>query len=430
MLFFKKIIAQILVWEAKQVLKKYNPKVVVVTGSIGKTSTVTAIESVLKSQVSVRRSQDDKNDIIGIALTILGLKRHNKNPFMWLVTIIEGLFISLYSVAFPQWLIIEIGAYRPRMLEYISSWLTADVVVMTHLGNIPAQIEYFLSTEQLLNERRHLVRTMKNGGTLIINGDDHDLMMITELDTHNVITYGVKQSNTVSAMKEDVIYGFYESSLIEFPQGVRCDISYAGAMHSVDINGALGAHHIYPVLAGFAVGISQNIQPHSITEALKSYQPPRGRMRLLAGIKNSLIIDDSYSSSPQGTEQALSALQNIKVAGRKIVILGDMLHLGTQSIDAHKYIGSLIKGIAQLLVTVGIRARAIADGALDAGVGEGAILQFEKASEVGTLVANAVREGDVILVKGGNLMRMETVVEGLMQHPDQAKNLLVRQHLK
>ena len=245
-----------------------------------------------------------------------------------------------------------------------------------------------------------------------------------------MLVFGTSPRQAVHISTEEIIYGPLENSEIEFPIGVRCTINYGGGNYAVSVQGALGQHHIYPILAAFSVGVLLSMSPLTVAQALGSYQAPRGRLRIIPGIKNTLILDDTYSSSPVGCEQALATLLHVRAAGRKIVIFGDMLHLGKQSIEAHKYIGGLIKGVATLLVTVGVRARAIADGALDAGLPEGAILQFENVDEVGLLLANAVKTGDVILVKGGNLMRMEKIVESLMQHPDQASELLVRQHLK
>jgi UDP-N-acetylmuramoyl-tripeptide--D-alanyl-D-alanine ligase len=169
--------------------------------------------------------------------------------------------------------------------------------------------------------------------------------------------------------------------------------------------------------------------------SLKEYDPPPGRMRLLRGIKETLLIDDTYNSSPAAAFAALDALAFIgphfsKIKhkrGRRIVVLGDMLELGRHSVEEHRKLGAHTAKKATLLVTVGFRARDIAEGALDHGLKDGAILQFEDAEKAGNELGALIKPGDTILIKGSQGMRMEKTVEMLMASPERAHELLVRQ---
>ena len=108
--------------------------------------------------------------------------------------------------------------------------------------------------------------------------------------------------------------------------------------------------------------------------------------------------------------------------------MGDMLELGKYSRDAHRQVGERAAACADILITIGFRARAMAEAALDAGLKEENIRQYEKddtARATDELLAD-VREGDVILVKGSQGMRMERIVRALMNEPAQAADLLVR----
>ena len=152
------------------------------------------------------------------------------------------------------------------------------------------------------------------------------------------------------------------------------------------------------------------------------------------------MIDDTYNSSPAAVEAALDTLKSVKIAssgratpsggitpGRRIAVLGDMLELGRHSVDEHRKIGAYVRTHADLLVTVGFRARDIAQGALDAGMQDAAILQYEDAAKAGEELQAIVDPHDCILVKGSQSIRTERIVERLMAQPEKAHDLLVRQ---
>jgi UDP-N-acetylmuramoyl-tripeptide--D-alanyl-D-alanine ligase len=150
-------------------------------------------------------------------------------------------------------------------------------------------------------------------------------------------------------------------------------------------------------------------------------------MRLISGVKDTLVIDDTYNSSPAAVNAALDALALVKPQGRRIAVLADMLELGRYSVEEHRKAGAHASHVVDLLATVGFRARDIADGALDADLRDGQILQYEDAGKAGDELEALLQPGDCILVKGSQSMRMERTVERLMKEPERAGELLVRQ---
>ena len=140
-----------------------------------------------------------------------------------------------------------------------------------------------------------------------------------------------------------------------------------------------------------------------------------------------MIIDDTYNSSPTACELALSTLSEVKYGGRKIAVLGDMLELGRFSSEEHEKIGALVPRTADMLLTVGIRARKIAEAALAAGMDEEHILQYEDSQRAGRELQALLKSGDVVLIKASQGIRAERIVEEIMAHPDEASSLLVRQ---
>lgn len=140
-----------------------------------------------------------------------------------------------------------------------------------------------------------------------------------------------------------------------------------------------------------------------------------------------MLIDDSYNASPVAIAEALKTLTSLPRKGRRIAVLGDMLELGAYSVQEHLDAGALAAASADLLVTVGVRARGYAEGATKAGMAGENILQFDKAEIAAEHLQSVVAEGDIVLVKGSQGMRTEKVSKALMANPKEAPKLLPRQ---
>jgi UDP-N-acetylmuramyl pentapeptide synthase len=420
--FFKRIIAFLLEVEATFILKKYKPKVVAVVGSVGKTSTKDAIYTALHSFVYARKSEKSFNSEIGVPLTIVDRDNGWLNPFVWVRTLVEGILLILLRNPYPEWLVLEIGADRPGDIKKIAKWLHPDVIVVTHFPKVPVHVEFFSSPEEVIEEKSSIVASLKKGGIVILNGDDERVMGLKEKYPHvKTVTYGFKKTNEFNASH----YGLTQSQ--HKPTGIRFRVNYGGNSIPIELFDVVGKQHVYPVLAALAVGGTIDINLLEIGEALGESKTPPGRMHLLPGIKDTTIIDDSYNSSPIAVEEALSVLSNANVLGKKIAVLGDMLELGRFSVDEHKRLGKLAAEVSDVLITVGLRARHFTEGALQGGMSEENILQYEDARRAGKELEHKLEEGDLILIKGSQSVRMERTVEEIMAHPEHKKELLVRQ---
>ena len=173
---------------------------------------------------------------------------------------------------------------------------------------------------------------------------------------------------------------------------------------------------------------SRYVKRSDATPLITGWAPPPGRVRLLRGIKGSTIIDDTYNSSPSSALAALDILKQAGTGKRRIAVLGDMLELGKYSHEAHRPVGERAAKCADMLITVGFRARAMAEAALDAGMKEKSIRQYElnEAGRAGKELEAELREGDLVLVKGSQGIRMERTVLEIMAEPQRAAELLVR----
>ncbi|MEO8637795.1 MAG: Mur ligase family protein [Candidatus Taylorbacteria bacterium] len=422
----KQTIVYLLTLEAKLVLKKYKPKIVGITGSVGKTSTKDAIYSVLATQFFVRKSEKSFNSEIGVPLTILGARNGWGNPFIWLANLLRGLGLIIFPFNYPDWLVIEIGADRPLDIKTLASWVKPDIAVITRIGNIPVHVEFFTSRAQLIEEKSYLARYMKEGGTLIVNGDDADAVSFIGLTKNKSLTVSLEGEGDVVASHSLISYRKQENGE-EVPVGINFKANLAGSSVPVNLTGVLGIQHVYPSLFAIAIGLSQNLNILTLCEAISGEIKTPGRMKILPGIKNTIIIDDTYNSSPVALSEALKTLLEISVKKRKIAILGDMMELGAHSKDEHLHAGKLVASVAHILITVGIRARDIAEGAQLNGMSEKNVFQFDDAKDSFSFLDGLLIEGDIVLVKGSQSVRMEKIVEEIMEHPEDKEKLLVRQ---
>jgi len=419
----KKIITKVIELQARAILKKYNPKIIAVTGSVGKTSTKDAIYSVISKSFYVRKSDKSFNSDIGVPLTILGCNNAWSNPLKWLQNIWQGLSYIIYNKRYPEWLVLEVGADRPGDIKKIATWLKPDVVVVTKFSKVPVHIEYFKSKEEVVAEKGNLVDALKHDGILVLNSDDTDVFAFKNKTKNRIITYGMMGDAAVRATN----YSIYYKEGTQEPFGVYFKVEYAGNTLPVKIIGTLGTNNIYSSLAALAVGAGLGLNLVESTENLSKHVSPKGRMNLIKGLKKSTIIDDTYNSSPVALASALDTLRGLKTKNRKIAVLGDMLELGKHTVEAHKEAGVLASTACNLLVTVGLRSRGMAEGAIDAGLDEDSVLQFDNSLEAGKYIRDILKEGDVILVKGSQSTRMEKVVKEIMDQPNLASELLVRQ---
>lgn len=418
----KKIVAKILAAEAKAVLARYKPQIVAVTGNMGKTSTKEAIFAVLSSSYFVRKSEKSLNSEFGVPLTIIGRESGWNDPFKWFSNIIGGLELIAFKHSYPKWLVLEVGADRPGDIKSIASWLKPNIAVITGVPDVPVHVEYFGSAEAVANEKKELAKGMKSDGTLVLNGDDERLWNIRSEFRSATTTYGFESRNDVVASHEEVVY---EDRV---PVGMRFRINHSGSSVPITIYGAIGKTHAYPVLAACAVGISKGMDLVSIGNSFEKYMPIAGRMHLLQGVEDATLIDDTYNASPAATLAALDTLASIKTKGRKIAVLADMMELGKFSVEAHRSVGTKAAGVVDMLVTVGIRARSIAQAAIEAGLPEERVRQYEvgESEKVGKDLRHALLKGDVVLIKGSQSMRMEKTVRELLLDPSKAPELLVR----
>ncbi len=410
--FFKKVITNILIFESKLIIKKYNPFIISITGSVGKTSTKDAIFTVLSDTTYVRKSEKSFNSEIGVPLTILGCQNGWSDPIAWIENILVGLELILFKSEYPKCLVLEVGADHPGDIQSVSKWLKSDIVVITKIGEVPVHIEAFPTVADLVKEKSFLIKTLKSDGVLVLSADDKLVIEMSKGVSQKCISYGMKQIATVNASDPVIIYD-NES----IPMGMSFKINTQGNSVPIKIKGILGLQQIYPVIAGIAVGITKNVPLVKIINSLDKHVSPRGRMNILRGINGSTIIDDSYNSSPDALKEGLNTLASLQVSGKRIAVIGDMMELGSFSIEEHKKAGIQAMQSCDILITVGQRSKVMSNNAI----------KFNNSIEASEYLKGTVASGDVVFVKGSQSMRMERICKVLLRDGENATDLLVRQ---
>jgi UDP-N-acetylmuramoyl-tripeptide--D-alanyl-D-alanine ligase len=424
--FLKKILTYIITWQSRVVVFKYRPKIIAITGSVGKTSTKQAIFSVISAKKTVRMSEKSFYNEIGIPLAILGCYDGGEDLFMWVGTIIHGLSLIFWRHKYPEFLILEVGLRSPGDIKNkVASWLRPDVVIITRMPSCPTHIEFFDSLEKLEEEKISLVKALKKDGLLILNHDDERVYSLHEMSESRTVSFGVNDSSTYQILYLIENYQKQEGNQ-EIQSGINFKIKYAGNTFPVCLPNVLGLHNAGIVTSALACTKELGFDLLESIEVVSNFKTPAGRLSQLAGMSGSIIIDDSYNSSPLALEVALGVLKEMK-GGRKIAVLGDMLELGKYTEREHRLVGLKVSKIADILVIVGQRAKMIAEGAIENNFLKKDIIYFNKAEEAGGYLAKEIKEGDVILVKGSQKMRMEKMVEKIMRDKDKKKELLCRQ---
>ena len=428
----KNLIKRIIIWKlnllAKLYLWRFKPTIVAVTGNVGKTSTKEAIAAVLSSKKRVRSGKGNLNNEFGVPLAIIGnwmddYYEGGNTLWFWLKVVALGSWLLAFGRSYPEVLVLEYGADKPGDIKRLVKKFKPHIGVVTAVGEIPVHVEFFSGAEGVAREKSKLVEALESTGYAILNVDDDVVLDMEKKTKATVVTYGFGEGAEVRISN----FGYKNENNI--PLGTSFKLHYGpNSFVPVNIMGSLGPSQAYAAAAAAAVGIVMDLNLVEISGALSYYDGPKGRLKILAGIKSSWIIDDTYNASPASTRLALSVLRELP-AKRRIAVLGDMLELGKYTVQAHQAVGDLVDGFVDVLVCVGSRSKFIADSAANQMPKEN-IYIFDTSGEANKKVRELIEEGDLILVKGSQGMRMEKIVEEIIAEPQRKKELLVRQSQK
>ena len=352
-----------LIRQASEKVRLHGPDIVAITGSVGKTSTKTAVQAVLTEAFNVVASEGNKNTPLGLSLTLLNADFDSETK-----------------------LVLEMGARLKGDIKEICSHFPPTVSIVTNVKGV--HVETFESIEGVQLEKSEIVRALDANGTACLNGDDSRVRAMSDLHSGKTLMYGIDEG---------------------------CDIRPEHIITELPI---LGEHAIYTALAAAAAGRALGMSFEAVNRGLANIQAEKGRLARLRGRNNSVLIDDTYNASPEATLAALDVLVGLE-GMRHIAFLGDMLELGDTEVEEHARVLAAAVKYFDAVHAVG-PIMALAAGTLPAE--QQARITFHPTSSG---LADALWEGhvyepqsgDVILVKGSQGTRMERISEALL-HPD------------
>jgi len=408
---FRFIIGQMLAVKAKQYLKKNHVQVIAITGSIGKTSTKEAIYTVLKDRFNVYRSEKSFNTPIGLSLAVLQEKESGFSSIKaWLGILRRALFSK--KTVYKK-MILEMGADSSGDIKKLIKIAPPNIAVVTNVAPVHLAKGQFKDIYEIAKEKGSLIKKLTPDKLAILNYDDS---LITEMESRaQKFTYGTGPN---ALLKATEVHATSKHLIFNVNYGVQKE------RFTIPV---LGKFQIYVFLPAIAVGLKLGMELKECADALSKFSLPPGRMNPIDGVNKTMIIDGSYNASPTTTEKALELLRELK-SNRKIAALGTMNELGDMSKEAHLKLGRQASKVTDMLITVGIEANTMKEGAMDAGMSEDDIFTFLDSEEAGHFLKDQLGPKDLVLVKGSqNRVRMEKFVKVIMKKPEQASELLCRQ---
>lgn len=404
------MLQSVLVFVARLTIKRFRPTIIAVTGSAGKTSSKEAIWATLKNRFYTRKTSANFNNELGVPLSILGDYSKVSKPvwFFWLKTLAVGFWHLVFESknSYPQTLVLEYGADKPGDITQLISVAKPHIAVISAIGQLPVHVEnYPQGIEQVAREKGRLIYELSVDDYAVLNADDPTVVKLREKTRAKVITFGFEKDSDIR------IFGFKHIVDEGRIEGVAFKMESKGASVPVIIKNAFSISHAYAAACAASVGAIFEINLIESGNAFAlNYSPVKGRSMIVEGIKRTQIIDESYNSSPIALEMALKTFKMIAHA-RKIAVLGDMTELGDYTIKAHEMIGELVPSCADVLITVGPRARFIAQRAIKKDMDEKLVFSFDEPKEAGSKLQEIIRKGDLILIKGSRVIGLDKIVE-------------------
>ncbi len=358
---------------------RVKPRMVGVTGSLGKSTTKELIAQVLGARFRTLKNEGNQNNELGIPMTLLRLRPEH------------------------EYAVLEIGMYARGEIARFASWVRPQIGVVTMVA--PVHLERLGSLDKIALAKAELVQALPaadQGGVVVLNDDDARVRAMASMTRARVVTAGL--TSRADFWIEDI-----ETRGLD---GIMVRLREKGMLNSHTARvPLLGAHSANTALRAAAVGRVAGLGWGEIVDALGQ---PGGAIRLqvIEGPHGSIIIDDTYNASLESTLAALNVLQEVGDPPR-VAVLADMLELAELEEAAHREVGCRAALVAQLIVCVGERARWIAEEARACGAPADSVAHVATKAEAIRVVRERVTRKSTILVKGSRGMEMEDVVAGL-----------------
>lgn len=363
---------------AREVRRRSGATVIAITGSAGKTTTKEMTADFLSEKFTVFRNKGNLNNHIGLPLSLLELRSR------------------------PQMAVVELGMNHAGEIRTLVGIAEPDVRVWTNVGD--AHLGFFASADALADAKAEILEGARPTDLLVASADDDRIRARIGRFAGRTVTFGVSDTAEVRA------------SAVE-PRGLGGTAATVTTPHgSARVTlPLLGSGNLLNLLASAAIATELGIPIDAVARRAAGMRPAPHRGELLRLPGGVTLIDDSYNSSPSALERALETVRIATGSARKIAVLGEMLELGTHAQRLHAWAGRVAaaSGLDFLLTVGGIAAQAMAFSAGNAGMDPASVICVATSAEAADVVAQRVRPGDLVLVKGSHGIRTDLVVDRL-----------------
>ena len=364
---------------AKFYRQKFNPVVVAVTGSNGKTTTKEMLRDILLAKYKVVATPGNYNNIVGLPLTLFGISPET------------------------EFLVLEMGTNHPGEIRRLAEISLPQIGVITNIG--ATHLQFFRCISNVLSAKMELVQLLPPRGEVVLNIDDSHLKSQIRGIKQKIITFGTNLQADVRA--SDVVTSrFGEKEKLSFTVHMGKD------RERFDLH-CLGRYNIYNALAAISVAKEFGISLPLMANVLREFKFPKLRMEKLKYGKVT-VINDAYNANPTSVKVALSELISSFPSQRKIVVLGDMLELGGMSRKFHQEIGKIVAtSPIYSLIAIGEDARFIAQAAREWGMKKSNIFSFKDKKFASRKLKELLEPEDTVLIKGSRKMGLEEIIKYL-----------------
>jgi len=350
--------------------RKRNKKkpVIAVTGSVGKTTLCSLIAKVLETEKKILHDFKDENN----------------NAMV---------FISKDLLSFDDYemAVLELGIASKGKMTILSQLVEPSIAVINSIGT--AHLNKLESKEGILEEKLHIVDSLKDKKLLFVNGDDPYLAELQSTKDYKVIKYSSQEAKNI----------------IEKNGNLKFKTNIYGKETQFNLN-LYGQHHITNIILAIKIAEIYHIQYDHIVTAIKNFKPIDGRLKIIKNEERNLtLIDDSYSSSLEAAKLGLETANKMK-SKRKIAVLGKMAALGEYSSELHEKLGRFFKNLDfNYLYLTGEYTKHLFKGALIA-FEEKNIKRFKSKEELMVQLENNIEDGDLIYIKAAGTQKFDEIV--------------------
>jgi UDP-N-acetylmuramoyl-tripeptide--D-alanyl-D-alanine ligase len=402
--YIKSLVTKLLWLQVNRLRQKHKPIVIAVAGSIGKTGTKSAIAVVLQQSKNVQWQDGNYNDLLSVPLIFFGKKApavYNIFAWLWILLSAEVQINGAYAYDI---VVVELGTDHPGDMASFKQYFQADYGVLTAIT--PEHMENFADMDAVALEE-------------LVISDLSDTVLYDSAAVPKKYHQMLKKAQSYGAKDEDASY---KISHLSDDLTRTIELKVGSQVYRVEV-ALLGKQQLPALSCAALLATKLKMSKTAIQKGLEAIKPLPGRMQVLAGENNSILIDDTYNASPNAVKAALDTLYEVK-AEKKIAVLGQMNELGKHSEQLHTLVGEYCDPKQlDLVVTIGEEAnKYLAQAAGERGCN---VMRCPSPYHAADVVRLQLQPKTVVLVKGSqNGVFAEETVRELLTDPHDAKKLV------